>query len=262
MAYEALEFEVRDGVAYLTLNRPKAANALDLTMVRELVAVAERCDGDPSIRALLLTGAGRMFCAGGDLRSFAAAEDSIPALVREVADTLHKALSIFARMNAPIVAAVNGVAAGAGMSIVCHADMAIAAESAKFTMAYTAAGLTPDGSSTFFLPRIIGRRRTVDLMLTNRRLSAAQAAEWDIVNRVVPDDELLAEAEALAKQLASGPTRAYGGVKKLMVASAANDLETQMDLETDFIAGMTETKDGIEGMNAFLEKRSPDFTGE
>ena len=148
------------------------------------------------------------------------------------------------------------------MSIVCHADMAIAAESAKFTMAYTAAGLTPDGSSTFFLPRIIGRRRAVDLMLTNRRLSAAEAAEWDIVNRVVPDGELMAEAETLAKQLASGPTRAYGGVKKLMVASATNDLETQMDLETDFISGMTETKDGIEGMNAFLEKRAANFTGE
>jgi 2-(1,2-epoxy-1,2-dihydrophenyl)acetyl-CoA isomerase len=262
MGYEALEFEIRDGVAHLTLNRPKAANALDLTMVRELVDVAESCDRDPAIRAVLLTGAGRMFCAGGDLRSFAAAEGGIPALVREVADTLHKSLSIFARMNAPIVAAVNGVAAGAGMSIVCHADMAIAAESAKFTMAYTAAGLTPDGSSTFFLPRIIGRRRSVDLMLTNRRLSAAEAAEWGIVNRVVPDDELLAEAEALAKQLAAGPTRAYGGIKKLMVASATNDLETQMDLETDFIAGMTETKDGLEGMNAFLEKRSPDFTGE
>jgi len=262
MGYEALEFEVRDGVAHLMLNRPKAANALDLTLVRELVDVAETCDRDPAIRAVLLTAAGKMFCAGGDLRSFAAAESSIPELVREVADTLHKALSIFARMDAPIVAAVNGIAAGAGMSLVCHADMAIAAESAKFTMAYTAAGLTPDGSSTFFLPRILGRRRTAELMLTNRRLSAAEAAEWDIVNRVVPDDDLLAEAEALAKQLASGPTRAFGGVKKLLIASATNDLEPQMDLETDFIVAMTETKDGLEGMHAFLEKRAPDFTGE
>jgi len=262
MEYSNLEFDIRDGVAHLTLNRPKAANALDLAMVRELVDVAKICSHDTAVRAVLLTGAGRMFCAGGDLRSFAAAESSIPELVREVADTLHQSLSIFARMNAPIVAAVNGVAAGAGMSLVCHADMAIAAESAKFTMAYTAAGLTPDGSSTFFLPRILGRRRTVELMLTNRRLTAAEAAEWDIVNRVVPDDELMAEAGALAAQLASGPTRAFGGVKKLMVASATNELEAQMDLETDFISTMTETKDGIEGMNAFLEKRPPSFTGE
>jgi 2-(1,2-epoxy-1,2-dihydrophenyl)acetyl-CoA isomerase len=262
MGYEALEFEVREGVAHLTLNRPKAANALDLTLVRELVDVAETCDRDPAIRAVLLSAAGKMFCAGGDLRSFAAAESSVPELVREVADTLHKALSIFARMDAPLVAAVNGIAAGAGMSLVCHADMAIAAESAKFTMAYTAAGLTPDGSSTFFLPRILGRRRTVELMLTNRRLSAAEAADWDIVNRVVPDDELMAEAEALAKQLAAGPTRAYGGVKKLLIASATNDLEPQMDLETDYIVAMTETKDGLEGMHAFLEKRAPEFTGE
>jgi 2-(1,2-epoxy-1,2-dihydrophenyl)acetyl-CoA isomerase len=262
MGYEALEFEVREGVAHLTLNRPKAANALDLTLVRELVDVAETCDRDPAIRVVLLSAAGKMFCAGGDLRSFAAAESSVPELVREVADTLHKALSIFARMDAPLVAAVNGIAAGAGMSLVCHADMAIAAESAKFTMAYTAAGLTPDGSSTFFLPRILGRRRTVELMLTNRRLSAAEAADWDIVNRVVPDDELMAEAEALAKQLAAGPTRAYGGVKKLLIASATNDLEPQMDLETDYIVAMTETKDGLEGMHAFLEKRAPEFTGE
>ena len=262
MGYETIEFEILDGVAHLTLNRPKAANALDLAMVRELVEIAKTCDGDPAIRAVLITGAGRMFCAGGDLRSFAAAESSIPERVREVADTLHKALSIFARMNAPTVAAVNGVAAGAGMSLVCHADMAIAAESAKFTMAYTAAGLTPDGSSTFFLPRIIGRRRTVELMLTNRRLSAAEAAEWDIVNRVVPDDELMAEAEALAKQIAKGPTRAYGGVKKLLLASATNDLQTQLELETRGIVEAAGSHDGVEGMNAFLEKRAPKFKGE
>jgi 2-(1,2-epoxy-1,2-dihydrophenyl)acetyl-CoA isomerase len=263
MGYEALEFEVRDGVAHLTLNRPKAANALDLTLVRELVEVAGICDRNPAIRAVLLTGAGKMFCAGGDLRSFAAAEGrSIPDLVREVADTLHKAIAIMARMDAPVIAAVNGVAAGAGMSLVCFADLAIAAESAKFTMAYTAAGLTPDGSSTFFLTRSLGRRRTAELMLTNRRLSAAEAVEWEIVNRSVPDADLPAEAEALAKQIAAGPTRAYGGVKKLLVASATNDLETQLDLETDSIVSMTETQDGIEGMNAFLEKRAANFRGE
>jgi 2-(1,2-epoxy-1,2-dihydrophenyl)acetyl-CoA isomerase len=148
------------------------------------------------------------------------------------------------------------------MSLVCFADMAIAAESAMFTMAYTAAGLTPDGSSTFFLSRILSRRRVVELMLTNRRLSAAEAADWDIVNRVVPDDQLMIEAEALAKQLAAGPTRAYGGVKKLMIASATNELEVQMDLETEFIVAMAGTADGVEGMNAFLEKRPPNFAGE
>ena len=262
MSYEALTFEVRDGIGHLTLNRPKAANALNLSMAQELVEVARRCDQDPAIRVVLLTGAGAMFCAGGDLRSFVAAEEGIPAFVQKVANTLHQSLAIFARMDPPVIAAVNGVAAGAGLSLVCFADIAIAAESAKFVMAYTAAGLTPDGSSTFFLPRMIGRRRTAELMLTNRRLSAAEAVEWNIVNRVVPDADLLDEAEKLAASLAAGPTRAFGGVKKLLIESATNDLETQLDLETKFIVEMAGSRDGVEGMNAFLEKRKPSFTGE
>jgi 2-(1,2-epoxy-1,2-dihydrophenyl)acetyl-CoA isomerase len=261
MGYETLTFEVRDGVGHLTLNRPKAANALDLEMAQELLQVAKRCDQDSQIRAVLLTGAGRMFCAGGDLQSMATADEGIPAFVQKLASTFHESLSILGRMEAPIVAAVNGAAAGAGMSLVCHADLAIAAESAKFSMAYTAAALTPDGSATFFLSRMIGRRRAVELMLTNRRLSAAEALDWSIVNRVVPDEELMTEAEKLARELASGPTRAYGGVKKLLIASATNDLETQMDLETKFIVDMGGSTDGAEGINAFLEKRAPKFTG-
>jgi 2-(1,2-epoxy-1,2-dihydrophenyl)acetyl-CoA isomerase len=262
MGYETLTFEVRDGVGYLTLNRPKAANALNLEMAQELVEVGKRCDENAKIRAVLLTGAGRMFCAGGDLRRFAEADEGIPAFVQKLASTFHESLSILGRMEAPIVVAVNGAAAGAGMSLVCHADLAIAAESAKFTMAYTAAGLTPDGSATYFLPRMIGRRRAAELMLTNRRLSAAEALEWNFVNRVVPDGELMAEAEKLARTLASGPTRAYGGIKKLLIASATNDFETQMDLEMKFIVDTAGSRDGAEGINAFLEKRAPKFTGD
>ena len=261
MSYETLTFEVRDGVGHLTLNRPKTANALNLEMAQELLQVAKRCDEDAGVRAVLLTGSGRMFCAGGDLRSFAEATEGIPAFLQKLASTLHASLSILARIDAPIVAAVNGAAAGAGMSIVCHADLAIAAESAKFSMAYTAAGLTPDGSATYFLSRMIGRRRAVELMLTNRRLSAAEALDWSIVNRVVPDEELMAEAEKLARELASGPTRAYGGVKKLLIASTTNDLDTQMDLETKFIVDTAGSRDGAEGINAFLEKRAPKFIG-
>lgn len=262
MAYETLTFEVREAVGHLTLNRPKAANALNLEMARELLQVAKRCDEDREIRAVILTGAGPMFCAGGDLRAFATAEEGMPAFIHTLADTLHASLSILARMDAPIIAAVNGVAAGAGMSLVCHADFAIAADSASFTMAYTAAGLTPDGSATYFLSRMIGRRRTVELMLTNRRLSAAEALEWNLVNRVVPGEELMAEAAKLARELASGPTRAYGGVKKLLIASTTNDLETQMDLETKYIVEMAGSADGPEGIRAFLEKRAPKFSGE
>lgn len=260
MSYERLTFEVRDAIGQLTLNRPDAANAIDLPLARELVSVAERCEaGD--VRAVLVRGAGRMFCAGGDLGSFAAAGTGLPALIRELADTLHEALARFARMDAPLVAAVNGAAAGAGMSLVCMCDFALAGESAKFTMAYTAAGLSPDGSSTWFLPRSIGVRRAKELMLTNRRLSAAEAAEWGIVNRVVPDADLDAEASKLAATLAAGPTRAFGSVKRLLLSSANAGLEAQLAAETDGIAAMTGTADGREGIAAFLEKRRPAFSG-
>ncbi len=261
MSFENLTFEVRDGLARLTLNRPKAANSFNLDLAREFLETATICAEDSAIRAVLLTGAGRMFCAGGDLKNFAAAEDQIPARVAEAADTLHAAILKFARMNAPVVAAVNGPAAGAGMSLVCMTDMALAAESAIFTMAYTAAGLAPDGSSTYFLPRIVGMRRARELMLTNRRLSAAEAQAWGIVERVVPDDDLIAEAEKLARVLASGPTLAFGAVKRLLLSSQNAQLEDQLDAETSAIVAMTRTSDGREGVAAFREKRKPSFTG-
>jgi 2-(1,2-epoxy-1,2-dihydrophenyl)acetyl-CoA isomerase len=262
MSYSAIGFDVRDGVAHVLLNRPKAANALNLELVGELLDASQRCRDDHEIRAVLLSGAGPMFSAGGDLRAFANAPEGAPAFIQKLASTLHQAVSVLARMDPPVVVAVNGVAAGAGMSIVCHADLAIAAESARFTMAYTAAGLAPDGGSTHFLPRIVGYRRAAELMLTNRRLSAAEALEWNIVNRVVPDTDLMAEAERLALALAGGPTRAFGAVKRLLSAGATNDLEPQLDLETKYIVEMAGTRDGMEGIHAFLEKRAPRFTGE
>ena len=261
MRFENLIFEVKDGLAHLTLNRPKAANSLNRDLVRELLETATICAEDTSIRAVLVTGTGRFFCAGGDLKTFAGAEDEISKLVAEVAGTLHAAIAKFARMNAPIVAAVNGPAAGAGMSLVCMTDIALAAESAIFTMAYTAAGLAPDGSSTYFLPRIVGIRRARELMLTNRRLSAAEALELGIVERVVPDDDLMAEAEEVARALANGPTLAFGAVKKLLLASQNAQLEDQLDAETNAITSMTRTSDGREGVAAFREKRIPNYKG-
>jgi 2-(1,2-epoxy-1,2-dihydrophenyl)acetyl-CoA isomerase len=261
MRFENLTLEVKDGLARLTLNRPKAANSFNLDLTREFLEAATICADDSAIRAVLLTGAGRFFSAGGDLKNFAAAEDQIPKLVAETADALHAAISKLARMNAPIVAAVNGPAAGAGMSLVCMTDIALAAESAIFAMAYTAAGLAPDGSSTYFLPRAVGMRRAKELILTNRRLSAAEAHAWGIVERVVPDDDLMAEAEKLARALASGPTLAFGAVKKLLLASQNAQLEDQLDAETSAIVSMTRTSDGREGVAAFREKRKPSFKG-
>jgi len=259
MQYSALLFEIRNNIARITLNRPDAANALNLELSKDLMYAALQCDQDPTIRAVIITGAGRLFCAGGDLKSFAAQGEQLPYHLKEVTTYLHAAMSRFTRMDAPVIAAVNGTAAGAGMSLVCACDLVLAAESARFTMAYTRAGLTPDGSSTYFLPRIVGLRRALELTLTNRLLSAQEAQEWGIVTRVVPDGHLIAETDTLATQLASGATIALGATKRLLQSGWTETLETQMEHETQSIAAMAHTADGREGITAFLEKRSPQF---
>src|SRR3954462_3018747 len=213
---KTLLYEVKDHVARITLNRPDAANALDMEMARDLMHVSISASEDPTVRAVILTGAGKMFSGGGDLKSFAAQGDALPGHLKEVALYLHAAISRFVRMDAPVIAAVNGTAGGGGMSLCLFADVVLAAESAKFTLAYTRAGLSPDGGSTYFLPRLIGLRRALELALTNRVLTAKEAQDWGIVTRVVADAELQGEAQALASQLASGATRAIGAAKRLL----------------------------------------------
>ena len=261
MGYDNLLYDVEGGVGRITLNRPKAANAIDLQTAKDLMDAALCADEDPAVRVVVIAAAGRMFCAGGDLASFEKAGDATPALLKELTMHLHAAISRFARMDAPVIASVGGAAAGAGMSLVCATDIALCAESAKFTMAYTNAGLTPDGSSTYYLPRVIGPRRSLELMLTNRRLDAAEALEWGIVNRVVPDDDLATETDALAARLASGPTGAFGVTKRLVLGSFDQSLESQMELEARGIADASRTADAKEGIAAFFEKRKPTFTG-
>jgi len=262
VSYQAITFDVADGIGTLTLNRPDAFNALDMQMGKELLDVANRCDGDPAVRCVILTGSGdKAFCAGGDLAMMQQAGDDVARLVRELTTYLHAALSRFSRMDAPVIGAINGVAAGAGISLAAFVDLAIAAESARFMSAYSAAGLTPDGSSTYFLPRMIGLRRYLELALLNRSLSAQEALDWGIVNRVVPDADLGDEVQALARQLADGPSRAYGGIKRLAHNSFSDTLESQMELETRLIAEMVQSRDGQEGINAFVAKKTPKFTG-
>ncbi len=261
--YATLIFEIKNDVGHITFNRPDAANGINLELAREFSDAIRRCDENPHVRAVLLSGNGKLFCAGGDLKTFAAQDPSeLPTYLREVTHFLHGAISTFAHMSSPVVAAVHGSAAGAGFSMACACDFVFAAESAKFTMAYTRAGLTPDGSATYFLPRIVGYRRTLELALTNPILTAQQAHELAIVTQVVPDSELLARARAFAEELAAGPTLAFGGVKRLLLDSGTNTLETQMALETDWISQMARTKDGREGIAAFVEKRAPKFNGE
>lgn len=257
--YETLLFTLEDGVAEITLNRPDAGNALDLKLVTELADAALRCDHDGSVRAVLLTGAGKAFSVGGDLKAFASFGDEAGRRLKEIADAVHKAISVFSRMAAPVIVAVNGTAAGAGFSLAIAGDYAIAAESARFTMAYTAAGLSPDGGATYMLPRLIGLRRTQELILTNRVLTAAEALDWGLLTRVVPAAELMDEAHAVARRIAAGPAGAHRAVKDLLRASLANGLEEQMELEGRSISRAAMSPDGIEGITAFLEKRRPDF---
>ncbi len=261
MAYSNLLFDVRDNVATITLNRPDAANAMTRELTPELADAALRCDVDPDVRAVLITGAGKMFCAGGDVKAFAAQGDNLHAYITEMLTHLHIAVSRLRRMTPPAVAAVNGVAAGAGMSLALACDIVLAAQSARFTMAYTGVGLSPDGSATYTLPRIVGAKRALELALTNRLLSAQEAADWGIVARVVPDDQLLDEGRQLAAQLASGPTAAFGRTKRLLEGAWTETLETQMESEGRVIADSTRTADAREGVTAFIEKRPPKFKG-
>jgi 2-(1,2-epoxy-1,2-dihydrophenyl)acetyl-CoA isomerase len=261
--YSCLNFELRDQVAHITLNRPEAANALNLPLAQELEEVSLRCNEDADVRAVLLTGAGKLFCAGGDLKSFAAQPPAeLPAHLKRVTLYLHTAMSRFARMRAPLVIAVNGSAGGAGLSLICAGDIVIAAESARFTMSYTRIGLTPDGSSTYYLPRIVGLRRAMDLAMTNRAFTAREAEAMGIVTRVAPDGEVMAAAGKVAAELAAGATNALGGVKRLLYASSQNTLSEQMELETELIAECARTADAQEGMAAFLGKRPPKFSGK
>jgi 2-(1,2-epoxy-1,2-dihydrophenyl)acetyl-CoA isomerase len=261
MVYSTLLFDVKAGIAHITLNRPEALNSINLELSRDLMQAILECDEDPRVRAVVLSGTGRLFCAGGDLKTFTTQGERLPYYVKEVTTYLHGAVSRLTRMNPPVVAAVHGFAVGAGMSLALACDLVIAAESASFSVAYTRVGLTPDGSMSYFLPRLIGLKRALELTLTNRTLSAQEALDWGLVTRVVPDGELLSEANALAVQLASGPAKAIGAAKRLIQRGSNETLETEMENETQTIADIARTPDTHEAIRAFIEKRAPKFTG-
>jgi 2-(1,2-epoxy-1,2-dihydrophenyl)acetyl-CoA isomerase len=256
--------DMRDNIAHITLNRPDAMNALNLEMAKDLLDAAMQCDETTGVRAVVIAGAGKLFCAGGDVKQFVteAEGERLPTYVRAITTYLHAAISCLARMNAPVIAAVEGSAAGGGMSLALGCDLIIAAESARFTAAYTRIGLCPDGSMTYSLSRMVGLRRALELTLTNRTLSAREALDWGIVTAVAPDGEALLRADELAGQFAQGPTQAYGATKRLIHAGWTESLETQMMAESQAIAVMSGTADASEGMAAFVAKRSPNFRGK
>lgn len=262
MSFQHIEFALEGGVARITLNRPESANAIDVDMANELLQAATRCETDPMIRAVVLTGKGRFFSGGGNVQSFVAAGDEVAGLLNRIIGPLHAAVGCFSRMSAPLITAINGTAAGAGFSLAISGDVVLAAESAKLTLAYTRIGMSADGGASFHLPRIVGPTRAKELMLLNPVLSAAEAKNSGLVTMVVPDLELEAKTRDLAASLANGPTRAFGEVKRLLLASGHNTLEQQLALEARSMTSLAgNTSDSREGFAAFAEKRSAKFTG-
>jgi len=257
--FECLIFDKQDAIVRITLHRPAAANGLNSQMANELKQAAKLCDGDARIKVVILNAQGRFFCAGGDLREMLSHGDAIGDAAQALADDFHAAIALLTNMQAVLIIAVNGVAAGGGFSLALIGDIVLAAESASFTMAYTRAGLCPDGASSYFLPRLVGLRRAQELMLTNRTLSAAEACAMGMVTRVVADSELQQEADRLAQQLAEGARLSNAYVKKLLLAGAVNDLDAQMTLEGQLLSRCAASPDGREGIQAFFDKRKPDF---
>jgi 2-(1,2-epoxy-1,2-dihydrophenyl)acetyl-CoA isomerase len=250
--------EMRAGYRRITLNRPERLNALNVAMADALIAAFDAAEADPACRAVLVTGAGRGFCAGQDLTEIVdlpAAE--IPALI----DHYNPLIRRLSASPLPVVCAVNGVAAGAGANLALAGDIVVAARSASFVQAFARIGLIPDCGGTWFLPRLVGRARARALALLAEPLPAETAAEWGLIWRAIDDERLLPEAESLAERLAAGPSLAYGLMKRALAAAATNDLARQLDLERDLQAEAAAAPDHAEGVRAFLEKRPATFTG-
>lgn len=263
MKYETIQFEMRDAVCVITLNRPESLNALTLAVAADFKsAIADALE--QKARAIVLTGAGRAFCAGGDLREMqriASSNGRVEAFFDEPLRELIDCIRLIRETPLPFIAAVNGAASGGGCNLALACDLVIAGESARFNQAFIKIGLSPDCGGTFILPRLIGWRRATQLMMTGEVTNAAQALAMGMINAVVPDDQLIAQAMAMAENLAQAPTAAIGRIKELLDASANNDYGEQLELEREAQLKSGLTKDFKEGVAAFIEKRPPKFVG-
>jgi 2-(1,2-epoxy-1,2-dihydrophenyl)acetyl-CoA isomerase len=255
-----VSLDVRAGVAHVILRRGGNGNAIDLFMARSLHQVAAACATDDRVRVVLLSAEGSSFCVGGDLSEFAAVgADRRREHVRAVADELHAALLLFSAADAPVVAAVHGSVAGAGASLAVFADVTLASADASFVLGYTGVGYSPDGGATWTLPRLVGYKRALELLLLNPRLSAAEAHDLGLVTTVVEPEQLLERALDLAQRLASGPVRALGVTRYLVNAATTAELEAHLAREAEAVAAAAGSAEGLEGVTAFLEKRPPRF---
>jgi 2-(1,2-epoxy-1,2-dihydrophenyl)acetyl-CoA isomerase len=262
MSYETIIWEQSGAVGRLTLNRPHTLNAWTAQFGSELKQAVEGEAAQDSVRAVLVTGAGRGFSSGADLKAgFDPAEDGMPDIRKELHDIYHPAIAGLRRLPKPVVAAVNGPAVGIGCSLALACDLVLAAESAFFGLAFVNIGLMPDGGSTALVPPAVGKARAFQMALLGERVPAPQALEWGLVNWVHPDERLMAEAEQLVARLAAGPTRSYAGSKQALNRFLYGDLDAQLDLEAELQHALGRTKDFLEGTAAFVEKRDPSFSG-
>ncbi len=266
MTFETVLFERRDQVAHVTLNRPDKLNALNLQMIEDLRTAAAAIDADPSVRAVLLTGAGRGFSSGADLMGDDLIQDPKRStgenIGRRLLDHFNPMVAAWHGMRAPVVVAVNGVAAGAGMSLALVGDIVIAARSATFLQLFAPKlGLMPDLGSTFFLPRLVGTARAKGMTMLGDALSAADAERWGLIWTSVDDNALLEHAAAIARRLAAGPTEAYRRIKAVFNHQPARTLPEQLAVEAVLQAELGDTQDFAEGVLAFRGKRAPKFTG-
>lgn len=256
-----LEIDDR-GIATITLNRPEVSNSVDVPVLQALHSVALRCHAEPSVRVVILTGAGRNFCAGGDVKTFASKGEALPDYLREATAWLQLATSALIQLKAPVIAAVRGFAAGgAGFGFVCAADLVIATESARFFSGAVRVGMAPDAGTTVTLGRIVGLRRAMDILLTNPTLTAADALALGIINRVVPDDELGKQALELAGVLADMPPLALAATKRLVWGGLGSGVEERLAEEARVVSELSGTADSREGLAAVIEKRAPKFVG-
>ncbi|MFC3106479.1 2-(1,2-epoxy-1,2-dihydrophenyl)acetyl-CoA isomerase PaaG [Undibacterium arcticum] len=262
MNYQNIMFEIQDGIARLTLNRPDKLNSFTVAMHLEVREALEQIKADPSVRVLVLTGAGRGFCAGQDLGDRAVAPGSAAVDLGESVEKYYAPLVLALRnLPVPVICAVNGVAAGAGANLALAADIVIAAKSASFVEAFCRLGLIPDTGGTYFLPRLIGTARSMGLAMLGEKLTAERAESWGLIWKCVEDDVLSFEVASLAKHFATAPTKGLARTKQALHASPANTLEQQLKLERDFMRELGNTQDYREGVAAFTEKRAPQFKG-
>ena len=263
MSYETVIWERDAGIGRITLNRPDTLNAWNEQLGRELKQVVTADAADASVRAVLITGAGRGFSSGADLKAGFRPhpEDGLPDIRAELHELYHPIIAAVRRLEKPVVAAVNGPAVGIGAALALACDLVLAARSAYFGLAFVNIGLMPDGGSTLFVPAAVGKARAFQMALLGERVPAERALEWGLVNFVYPDERLLEEADALARRLAGGPTRSYAGSKAALNRMLYPDLEAQLDLEAELQHALARTKDFQEGVSAFVEKRDAAFQG-